>query len=84
MRALGDPRREQPPAVYGHAVNVPTHVNVKLPVIGGHLANADADSRLSVVRTCYNGRCKQIPPFRSSFQSVPDLGVCRPLGNNVG
>ena len=42
--ALGDPRRERPPAVYGHFVNVPTHFNVKLPLISGHLPNADADS----------------------------------------
>ena len=35
--ALGDPRRERPPAVYGHIVNVPTHFNVKLPLISGHL-----------------------------------------------
>ena len=35
--ALGDPRRERPPAVYGHFVNVPTHFNVKLPLISGHL-----------------------------------------------
>ena len=48
--ALGDPRREQPPAVYGHFVNVPTHFNVKLPVISGHLPNADADSHLLVVQ----------------------------------
>ena len=26
--ALGDPRRERPPAVYGHVINVPTHLNV--------------------------------------------------------
>ena len=63
--ALGDPRRERPPAVYGHVVNVPTHFNVKLPAIGGHLPNADADSHLLVVRTCYNGQCKQMPRFRS-------------------
>ena len=51
--ALGDPRCEWPPAVYGHIINVPTHLNVKLPAIGGHLTNADADSHLLVVRTCY-------------------------------
>ena len=28
--ALGDPRRERPPAVYGHVINVPTHVNVPI------------------------------------------------------
>ena len=66
--ALGDPRRERPPAVYGHFVNVPTHFNVKLPVISGHLPNADADSHLLVVSTCYNGQCKQMPRFRWSFQ----------------
>ena len=33
--ALGDPRRERPPAVCGHFVNVPTHFKVKLPVISG-------------------------------------------------
>ena len=57
--ALGDPRRERSPAVYGHFVNVPTHFNVKLPLISGHLPNADADSHLLVVSTCYNGQCKQ-------------------------
>ena len=66
--ALGDPRRERPPAVYGHFVNVPTHFNVKLPVISGHLPNADADSHLLVVSTCYNGQSKQMPRFRWSFQ----------------
>ena len=66
MPALGDPRRERPPAVYVHVINVPTHVNVTLPAIGGHLPNAD--SHLLVVRTCYNGQCKQIPRFRWSFQ----------------
>ena len=66
--ALGDPRRERPPAVCGHFVNVPTHFKVKLPVIGGHLPNADADSHLLVVSTCYNGHCKQMPRFRWSFQ----------------
>ena len=66
--ALGDPRRELPPDVYGHVIKVPTHFNVKLPAIGGHLPNADADSHLLVVRTCYNGQCKQMPRFRWSFQ----------------
>ena len=66
--ALGDPRRERPPAVCGHIVNVPTHFKVKLPVISGHLPNADADSHLLVVSTCYNGQCKQMPRFRWSFQ----------------
>ena len=77
--ALGDPRRERPPAVYGHFVNVPTHFNVKLPLISGHLPNADADSHLLVVSTCYNGQCKQMPRFRWSFQpkivgAHPNLG----------
>ena len=66
--ALGDPRRERPPAVYGYFVNVPRHFKVKLPVISGHLPNADADSHLLVVSTCYNGQCKQMPRFRWSFQ----------------
>ena len=66
--ALGGPRRERPPAVYGHFVNVPTHFNVKLPLISGHLPNADADSHFLVVSTCYNGHCKQMPRFRWSFQ----------------
>ena len=30
LPALGDPRRERPPAVYGHFVNVPTQFNIKL------------------------------------------------------
>ena len=65
---LGDPRREQPPAVYGHVINVPTHFIVKLPLISGHLPNADADSHLLVVITCSNRQCKQMPRFRWSFQ----------------
>ena len=32
------------------------------------LTRTDADSHLLVVRTCYNGQCKQMPPFRRSFQ----------------
>ena len=48
--ALGDPRRERTPAMYGHVINVPTHFNVKLPAIGGHLPNADADSHLLVIQ----------------------------------
>ena len=72
--ALGDPRRERPPAVYGRVINVPTHFNVKLPVIGGHLPNAD--SHLLVVRTCYNGQCKQKQRFRRSFQ--PKLAGSHP------
>ncbi len=44
------------------------NVSFKLPAIGGHLPNADADSHLLVVRTCYNGQCKEIPRFRWSFQ----------------
>ena len=67
--ALGDPRRERPPAVCGQFVNVPTHFNVKLPLISGHLPNADADSHLLVVSTCYNGQCKQMPRFRSSISA---------------
>ena len=66
--ALGDPRRERTPAMYGHVINVPTHFNAKLPAIGGHLPNADVDSHLLVVRTCYNGQFKQMPRFRRSFQ----------------
>ena len=54
--------------MYGHIINAPTHLNVKLPAIGGHLPNADADCHLLVVRTCYNGQCKQMPRFRWSFQ----------------
>ena len=56
--ALGDPRHERPPGVYGHVIKVPTHFNVKLSAIGGHLANADTNSHFLVVRTCYNGQCK--------------------------
>ena len=65
---LGDPRREPPPDVYGHVIKVPTHLNFKLPAIGGHLPNADAYSHLLVVRTCYNGQCKQMSRFRWSFK----------------
>ena len=65
--ALGDPRRERPPALCGHFVNVPTHFKVKLPVISGHLPNADADSHLLVVVTCYNGQCKQMHVFGGHF-----------------
>ena len=74
--ALGDPRRERPPAVCGHFLNVPTHFEVKLPVISGHLPNADADSHLLVVCTCYNGQCKQMPRFRWSFQ--PKIASAHP------
>ena len=66
--ALGDPRRERPPAVCGHFVNVPTRFKVKSPVISGHLPTADADRHLLVVSTCYNGQCKQMPRFRWSFR----------------
>ena len=61
--ALGDPPRERTPAMHGHVINVPTHLNVKLPAIGGHLPNADADSHLLVVSTWYNGQCQQMPRF---------------------
>ena len=44
--------------MYGHVINFPTHVNVKSPEIGGHLPNADTDSRVLVVRTSYNGQYK--------------------------
>ena len=54
--------------MYGHIINVPTHFNVKLPAISGHLPNADADSHLLVVSTWYNGQCKQMPRFQWSFQ----------------
>ena len=64
---MGDLRCERPPAVFGHVINVPTHVNVKLPEIDRHLPNADTDSHLLVVRTCYNGQYKQMPHFRWSF-----------------
>ena len=56
LPALGDPSRERPPDVYGHVVKVPTHLNVKLPAIGGHLPNADADSHLLVVRRGRRGK----------------------------
>ena len=65
---MGDPRRERPSDVHGHVINVPTPFKVKLPAVGGHLPNADADSHVSVVRTCYNEQCKQMPRFRWSFQ----------------
>ena len=65
---MGDHRRERPPAVWRHLINVPTHFNIKLPPISGHLPNADPDSHLLVVIPCYNGQCKQMPRFRWSFQ----------------
>ena len=41
--ALGDPRRERPPAVYGHVINVPNHFNLPIrpsderpPAMYGH------------------------------------------------
>ena len=41
--ALGDPRRERPPAVYDHVINVPAHFNVPIrpsdertPAMYGH------------------------------------------------
>ena len=49
--------------MYGHLINVPTHFNVKLPLISVHLPNADADSHLLVVSTCYNGQCKKNATF---------------------
>ena len=61
--ALGDPRRERPPVMYGHIINVPTRFNVKVPAISGHLPNADADSHLLVVSTWYNGQCQKMPRF---------------------
>ena len=81
--ALGDPCHEEPPAVYGHVINVLTHLNVKLPGIGGHLPNADADSHLLVVRTCYNGQCKQMPRFRRSFQPKNSCGALPKLRPTV-
>ena len=41
--ALGDSSRDRPYDVYGHVINGPTHLYVKLPAIGGHLPNADVD-----------------------------------------
>ena len=59
--AMCDPCRERPPDVYGHVINVPAHLNVKLPAIGGHLPNAD--SNLLVVRTCYKRTVKTNATF---------------------
>ena len=42
LPALGDHRHERPPAVCGHLINVPTHFNVKLPPISGHLPKGHA------------------------------------------
>ena len=65
--ALGDPRRERPPAVYGHFVNVPTHFNVKLPLISGHLSKADSNFLLSA------------PGITDSVNKCRDFrGHCRP------
>ena len=75
--ALGDPRRDRPPAVYGHVINVPTHFKVKLPAIGGHLPSADADSYLLVVRTCYIGQCKQMPRKSHVFCVKPAMSKKR-------
>ena len=47
--ALGNPCDERPPAMYGHVTDVPTHINIKLPQISGHLPNTD--SYLLVVHT---------------------------------
>ena len=73
--ALGDHLLERSPAVYGCVINVPTHFNVKLPAIGRHLPNADANSNLLVVRTCYNGQCKQMPRLDS-------VNRCRVFGGH--
>ena len=78
--ALGDPRRERPPAMYGHVINVPTHFNVKLPAISGHLPNVDTDSHLLAVSTWFNGQCKQMPRFRWSFQ--PKIAGSRPIATD--
>ena len=62
-------------------INVPTPFNTELPAIGGHLSKAD--SHLLVVRTCYNGQCKQILRFRRSFQ--PKIAGAHPnLRSTVG
>ena len=74
--ALGDPRRERPPAVYGHFVNVPTNFNVKLPLISGHLPNADADSHIHVKSPGFAGRLpefSQIPRSPGRENESPDF-----------
>ena len=65
--ALGDPRRERPPAVCGHFVNVPTHFKVKLPVISGHLPNADADSHLLVLAPAITDSANKCHVFGGHF-----------------
>ena len=61
------PSRQQP-AVYRHVITHHIHVNVILQQISRH-GLPNADSYLLVVRTCYNGQCKQIPHVRWSFKS---------------
>ena len=68
--------------MYGHFVNVPTHFNVKLPLISGHLPNADADSHLLVVSTCYNGQCKQMPRTFSVVISTKNRWRAPKLGTD--
>ena len=64
--ALGDPRRERPPAMYGHAINVPTQCNVHIrpsderpPAMYGHFC---------LVRWC---------PFMTGTTVHSKLAICR-------
>ena len=43
--------------MYSHVIIVMTHLNVKLPAIGGHPPNADADSHLPVITDSSN-KCR--------------------------
>ena len=79
--ALGDPRHERPHAVYGHVINVPTQLNVKLPVIGRHLPNAYVQSFIgwTLIMWPYTagGRSwESIPYRREPYRRVP-LGRVR-------
>ena len=78
LSLVKDPRRERPPAVYGHFVNVPTHFNVKLPLISGHLPNADADSNLLVAAPAITDSANKCHVFGGHFnqKSVARTRTC--------
>ena len=68
------------PALSRHVINVLIQFNVKLPQFSGKLPNVDADRHLLVIRTCYNGKCKQMLRFQWSFQpEIAGTANLRPI-----
>ena len=53
--------------MYGHLINVSTHLNVKSPAIGGHLPKADAHSQLLVVGPAKRNSANKCHVFGGSF-----------------